>query len=85
MVAGTRFSSAGYDQSAHAGVNEGGGDPMRGDVVVLCNNSDHFLVCWRESPTSLEVELVRAFRYDESHQDAYAAALALMLTLALSN
>jgi hypothetical protein len=86
-IAGDIFSSSGYDVVAHANVLEGGGAPRRGDVAILNNNSTHYLVVWRDSSHDVECELVRSFKYesDEDLQAAYAAALALMLTLALSN
>lgn len=48
MKKGNRFAIAGYDLLAFAQVASGGGPPDQAEVVLLSNNSTHFIVAFRE-------------------------------------
>lgn len=82
MEHGDTFRTDGYDVVAHAQVCEGGG-PV-GEVVVLNNNSTHYLVGVRMGDGDELATLVGAYAYGEFDVEAaYRRALECMVAEAM--
>ena len=65
MNRGDKFNVAGYDVTASIQVVHGSGNPEEGEILVLNNNSTHYLVAARE-PGKPYAYLVLSYRYDDA-------------------
>jgi hypothetical protein len=81
------FDIKGYELVASAGIAHGGGNPHETVVIVLCNNSSHYLVAIgndSEPWDARRVRLLASFNYAEHAdeidvQQEYVAALRRMV------
>jgi hypothetical protein len=78
------FEIKGYELVARAGIAHGGGNPSETTVMVLCNNSSHYLVAIGDSADARRMRLLASFNYAEHAdeidvQQEYVAALRRMV------
>lgn len=82
LDAGQFISREGYDEVASATVFEGGGPYTR--VIVLNNNSTHYLVCLEVMGAKCDVVFLESFKYIDDHDvlEVYGFALEHMIKVA---
>lgn len=95
MYRGERFITDGYDIQARIKVAHGGGNALHDEVLVLGNNSSHFLIAWNlGSPAHGDGtswgSFIISFSYADVPDEAgvvvtYAAALGFAVQTALAN
>lgn len=78
MESGETFKTDGYERMAEALFLDGGGI-----VVVLGNNSTHFLVATHEVDDREVAKLVESFPYGSNYEPAYRRALERMVAEAM--
>lgn len=69
---GDEFLTKGYDLVASAKYAEGGGGPF-GEVILLSNNSSHFLLAVRQGDADDLAQLERTYPYAALDEDGTAA------------
>lgn len=88
MNPGRTYPVAGYDVIATMPTVYGGGAPWTSYVVVLNNNSSHYLVFFKEKLEDSFGMFVESFEYDDGIDEpeyAYIRALSLAVKLAKEN
>lgn len=89
MIRGQAFEVKAYELVASAQACEGGGPPQSQEVILVHNNSSHYILAEREPGRPIayfiESEYYNTDRYtDDDTGLAYARMLTRMVALALS-
>lgn len=86
MEQGDQFSIKGYEFLACATVTTGGGPSTQNVVVLLGNNSSHFLLAWQETHGDDHAYFICSFEYtglsEEDTEFLYRETLNAMVAIA---